>query len=367
MLQLETRPGDTRRVATRFTVEEKLRVALSGPLAAMAAPGGGEVQLVATAAWLPTVGVDATLWRPWEDPLAELDCLHLFGSAPEHLPLVRAAKTLNIPVVLSTIAWFDQASRWHTTTGVWNKFKACAGLWVRERMPSFPSWRKQLYQEVNLLLPNSKAEGEQLRRYFQVDPQKIHVVPNGADRRFADPEPGPLPGGVPQSGFVLYPGRIEPRKNQLGFLQAMHGSGVPVVVVGGAVPGHLEYAKACRAAADGDTVFLPRVAHDDPMLESLYAACGAVAMCSWFETPGLVALEAAMSGVPLVLPVTGSAREYFGSHAEYVHPRDRRGILAAVQTALARERSSELARRVRRQFSWGAVATRTREAYERLV
>jgi glycosyltransferase involved in cell wall biosynthesis len=88
-----------------------------------------------------------------------------------------------------------------------------------------------------------------------------------------------------------------------------------------------------------------------------------LALASWYETPGLVALEAGMSGVPLVLPARGAAPEYFGDYAFYVTPRDRRGIQRAVLMALSRGRSDALADHVRTNFSWEAAAHATVEGY----
>jgi len=107
--------------------------------------------------------------------------------------------------------------------------------------------------------------------------------------------------------------------------------------------------------------------HDDPLLASAYAACGCVVLPSWFETPGLVAIEAAMSGVPLVLPRGGSAREYFGEHAAYVAPNDLTGLRRAVCAARTRGRSHQLAELARRSYSWRSAALATREAYETLL
>src|SRR5262249_18494063 len=159
-----------------------------------------------------------------------------------------------------------------------------------------------LYRDVDLLLPNSQAEAEQLLRYFDVRPEQVHVVPNGADERFVSAAPQRFASLVGVRNFVLYAGRIEPRKNQLGFLSAMHGTDVPIVTLGDVVPGHEAYLARCRRMAGDNVKFIDRIGHDDPLLPSAYAACGCLALASWFETPGLVALEAGMSGVPLVLP-----------------------------------------------------------------
>ena len=341
-------------------------VLLAGKLTAMEAPGGGEIQMFALAQSLPHVGVDARLWRPWEERLEGVDGLHLFGSTPEHLPVAEAARRVGIPVVLSTITWFDLTSYWRQPRPLPGRLLASARFIARAACPRLPSWRRRLYRAVDLLLPNSKVEAEQLVRFFRVPRKRIQVVPNGADVRFADADPQPFAQSVGMRGFVLVAGRIEPRKNQLNLIRAMRGTGAPIVILGDTVPGCESYAQRCRRAADRHVRFVGRIEHDDPMLASAYAACGCLALPSWYETPGLVALEAAMSGTPLVLPEGGSAREYFGDEAAYVRPGNRRAIRRAVLEALTRPRSEKSAQRVRLSFSQAAVARATRGAYQRV-
>ncbi len=333
----------------------------------MANPGGGETQLRELARSLRDVGVEARLWRPWEDRLAEADCLHLFGSTPQHATIVAAARRHRLPVVLSPIAWFDLASRWHEHGPLPRRVAACGALVARRLCCSIPSWRRRLYQSVDLLLPNSVAEADQLRRYFGISSHRIRVVPNGADPRFADASPEPFARRVAHRDFALYAGRIEPRKNQLGFLRAMRGSGVPIVVLGDAVAGHEDYAAQCRREADEWVTFVGAVDHDDPLLASAYAACACLVLASWYETPGLVALEAAMTGAPLVLTSRGSAREYFGDRARYVSPARSQEIRRAVLASCQLGRSPELARLVLRHFTWQAAAEATRDAYAEVL
>jgi len=344
-----------------------LRVLVAGKLTALVSPGGGEVQMQRTLSELRRLGVEARWWRPWEQRLAEADVVHLFGSEREHLSIVAAARQLGIPVVLSTVAWFDLASLWHESWSMPRRLLVCGKHLLRSAAPRLPSWRRQLYQACDRLLPNSRAEAAQLVKMFGVDAEKIRVVPNGADERFATGDPEPFIRQVGCRRFVLYAGRIEPRKNQLTFLRAMHGANVPVVVLGDAVPGHEEYYNACRQAADANVQFVSRIEHGNTLLASAYAACGALALASWYETPGLVALEAGMSGVPLVLPKVGCAEEYFGRHAEYVSAGDLHEIRSKTLAALARDRSPELASLVREQYSWRAAAQATRVAYAEVV
>lgn len=352
--------------AADHRVRQPPRVLLAGKLTALAAPGGGETQLLAMARELPEAGIDARLWRPWEHRLSEAQGLHLFGSEPEHLPVVQAARRLGLPVALSPIAWFALADCLREPRPWSWRLAAASKFLVRASLPGLPSWRRRLYHAVDLLLPNSQQEAQQLERYFQVPPERIRVVPNGAETRFAYGNPEPFARLVGGQGFVLYAGRIEPRKNQLGFLRAMRGTSVPIVILGDAVPGHEAYLEACRRVADDRVRFVARIAHDDPLLASAYAACGCLALCSWYETPGLVALEAGMSGVPLVLPRGGCAAEYFGDLARYVEPGDRRGIRTAVLAALEQGRSPELAQLVQTRYTWRNAAQATREAYAQI-
>jgi len=361
-----TRCTDRRRDRGSFCLGPRRLLLLSGPAAA-GSPGGGEIQLQETARALPAAGVEVRLLQEGEALPRRADCLHLFGSHAGHLPVVAAARRSGIPVALSPIAWFDLGSYWLEPGGLGRRIARCGRFLARAACPRLPSWRRRLYRAVDLLLPNSAAEADQLVRYFGLPRWKIHVTPNGAGERFADADAEPFAELVGIRGFVLYAGRIEPRKNQLNFLRAMHGSGVPIVVLGDVVPGHEQYLDQCRRAADDHVRFVPRLDHDDPRLGSAYAACGCLALASWYETPGLVALEAGMSGTPLVLPHRGAAREYFGHLAQYVRPDDLSGIRRAVGLALSGGRSPALAEHVQRNFSWKAAARATCKAYEKIA
>jgi len=344
----------------------KLTVLMAGPAHAAAAPGGGDVQRLRTAAALGAFGVEAVLGRPTPERLAHVDCLHLFGSVPEHLASVAVARRMGVPVVLSTIAWFELANCWREPRPmVW---RACAALKFlgRAACPRLPSWRRRLYRAVDLLLPNSRAEAAQLVRYFGASEERVHVVPNGAESRFARGEPDLFARGVGGRRFVLCAGRVEPRKNQLGLLRSMRESGLPVVVLGDAVPGHARYLARCRETASPRVRFLPRLEHDDPLLAAAYAACGCLVLPGWFETPGLAALEAALSGAPLVLTTGGATREYFREHAVYVDPDDHAGMRRAIERAVRQPRNLALASHVRKNFTWQAAARATRRAYERV-
>lgn len=343
-----------------------LRVRTVGRFDAASAPGGGEVQLTATTAALRDLGYDARTWRPWDDDLGDGDLVHFFGSRPEFEPLATAARRRGARVAVSTIAWFDARNAWRDGSSLVRRCGAACRYALRAAVPRIPSWRRRLYHAADLLLPNSQAEAEQLMRLFEAPAAKIRVVPNGADPRFADADPSLFRRRFRGGDFVLCVGRIEPRKNQLGLIRALADSPLRLVIVGDAVPEHEAYADRCRRAAGANVSFLPRLAHDDPLLASAYAACACAALVGWFETPGLAALEAAMTGAPLVVPRGGCAHEYFGPAAEYADGDDPQEIRAAVRRAVARGRDVVTAQMICDQFTWRRTAEITAEAYATL-
>ncbi len=349
------------------TLRARLRIRTAARLDAWSAGGGGEVQMAATTRELHRLGIDARPWRPWDaDELQAGDVVHFFGSRPEFVEPAEALKTRDVRVVVSTIAWFDWRNTLREPTSLVRRSCDLARYAMRAALPRLPSWRRRLYQAADLLLPNSLAEAEQLIRLFQMPRAKVRIVPNGVDPRFAAADARQFQACYGHDPFVLCPGRIEPRKNQLALIRALHGKGIRLVLLGDVVTGHERYAAACRAAADDLVLFIGGVRHDDPLLASAYAACRCVALTSWYETPSLAALEAALCGTPLVLPSGGSAREYFGPLARYVAPHDLAEIHAAVSAAAAESRSSRLANLVSGQFTWQHVAEATWAAYDAL-
>jgi glycosyltransferase involved in cell wall biosynthesis len=341
-----------------------LRVLFHTAPGAMQNPGGGEVQLLKTAESLRELGVDVRLLDPWNDRLDEADWLHLFGTVPSCLEMARVAKRLGVRVALSPISWYDPYSSWRLSRGIARKLRGVAGWSLRRVWPRCPSWRRELIGLADLLLPNSEAEAGQLQRLFGANPARIAVVPNGVDARFADGDPELFRSHFGVCDFVLVPGRIEPRKNQLAVILALWGSGIPLVIAGDRHLEHAEYDQRCRREGDAGVTFVGRLPHSSPLLAAAYAAARVVVLPSWFETPGLAALEGALAGAQVVVTRRGSAYEYFGDLARYVEPHDIMGIRTAVREAMFSRAGTALRQHVRSHFLWANVAEQTLAAYQ---
>ena len=88
---------------------------------------------------------------------------------------------------------------------------------------------------------------------------------------------------------------------------------------------------------------------------------------SWCETCGLVTLEAALAGTPVVVSIAGHEAAYVGSDAWYCDPADPCSVLNAVVAAIDAGRNDPRVRRLQRrilaEFNWNAMAEASERAY----
>ena len=331
------------------------------------APGGGENQLVQTGRHLEDLGLRVRPFVPWTDRLERARLVHLFGMSREGVEVARSARAKGVAVVLSTICWYDPRSLLALAETPRASAKALAGWALRRACPQFPGWRRTLLNLADAVLPNSAAEAGQLVKLFGVDPSKVRVVPNGVEPRFADADGYTFRKTYNEENFVLYVGRVEPRKNVLGLIGAVRRAGLRLLVIGDAPPGHERYRDACRAAGTGAVRWLGSFRHDDPRLASAYAAARVLALPSWFETPGLAALEGALAGSAVVVTPYGCAREYFGDRVGYARPDRPREVVAALRGAWDGGPDPGLASHVAGRFLWSRVARDTAEVYDQVA
>lgn len=343
-------------------------------------PGGDTVQLEQTAAALGRLGVAVDMRSECPATIPEHDLVHLFhlDRLWENLDHLRRVQSAGRPVVLSPIWWpadeFDRGGRAGVQGWLARRLgsEAYQGLRLMQRYllhcrecrcvprparlwTNFVAAARELLRGVAAILPNSRAEAEQIEQRFGIR-RPACVVPNGADTaRFR------LPVAPAARDGALSVGRIEPRKNQLGLIRALRGSGIPLTIVGGAGRFNRRYERRCRAAADEHVRFLP--ARPAEELPALYHAAAVHACVSWYETPGLASIEAALCGCALVVTPGGCTREYFGADAAYCRPDDAGSIRGAVEEALVRGPSARLAQRLVAECTWDAAAARTRAAY----
>lgn len=329
--------------------------------------GGGEILLLKTKEYLEKEGVFCKLFDMWNDKLSDFDILHVIGTVKDALGLMQTAKNKGLKIVIDPVFFSTFERAMHEHGGIVRKTIACARHLTKVVVPYFPSSRRKMMLLADTVIPNSYVELKQLERLFAIPEKKMHVIPNCVDPDFEFGDENLFTSKFKTRDFILSVGRIEPRKNQLNLIRALKGSKSPLVIIGDPVSDYMDYFEECKRAGDGKVLFIGRIDHADPMLKSAYKACKCFVSQGWFETPGLVALEAALSGANIATTNKGCTIEYFRDFAEYFSPSDIAGIRGAVDNSLRREKNNDFAKHIKKNFLWSIAAKKNIDIYNRVL
>ena len=330
--------------------------------------GGGEIQLLKTREYLEKEAINIDLFEMWKSKIEDYDLLHVFGSVKDCLGLVRVAKKRNVKVAISPVFWSDFRRALFTEGGLRTRSDLFIRHLLKVLFPVFPSARRSLFLESDLILPNSEMEKEQLVRLFSLSKEKIKVVYNGVDEDLVHADPSFFKAKYGVQPFILSSGRIEPRKNQLNLIRAIKN--IPnqkLILIGSPVSGYEEYYKKCRYEGESFTTFIPTLEHSDPLFRSAYAACELYVLPGWFETPGLVALEAALAGSKVVATKGGSTIEYFKDLVQYIDPANIVDIQLKIAESLKKPKNDVLKEHILKNFTWTETARATAACYRALI
>lgn len=233
------------------------------------------------------------------------------------------------------------------------------------------------------ILANSPAEADQLVELYGARPERVEVVPPGVDHAFFSP--GDRRGaraalGLGDHPVLLFVGRIQPLKGldvAVGALAELADPTAVLVVVGGpsGPEGHAELARVeaiARARGVADRIrYVPPQPHH--ALSTYYRAADVTIVPSRSESFGLVALESAACGTPVVAAAVGGLRTlvHHGRTGFLVDGRDPAVFAGYVHTVLddpARARSlATEAAAAARHYTWSTTAARLRRLYTDLA
>ncbi|MFT7601668.1 MAG: D-inositol-3-phosphate glycosyltransferase [Acidimicrobiales bacterium] len=311
----------------------------------------------AVPAFAEWVAADLRPWRP--------DVIHanywLSGVAGQILK-----RTLDLPLVTT----------FHTLARV----KAVLGDFEPERRALAES---EVMACADNVLANCTAEAEQLVELYDANADRIEIVPPGVDHAFFSP--GSQAGArwalkTDNRPLLLFVGRIQPLKGvdvAVKALSKVERDDARLWIVGGAsgAGGGDEVERVRQLIADLDltdrVVFQPPQPHH--LLSTYYRAADVCLVPSRSESFGLVALEAAACGVPVVASAVGGLLTLVEhGHSGYlVESRDPDEYAAWIDTilgdpVLARRLSISAAARAR-SYTWSTSAARLRRLYEDLA
>ncbi|PFG39944.1 glycosyltransferase involved in cell wall biosynthesis [Georgenia soli] len=296
------------------------------------------------------------------------------------LAVLEATRTVRVPVVHT----------YHALGSVKRRYQGAADTSPPTRIRD----ERTIGRSVDLVVATCSDEFGELRR-LGVPVSRLRVVPCGVDVEHFTPGPphdaaagaagAADPGGTAGPAGprrlphrLLTIGRLVPRKGVATIVEALPAVPTAELVVAGGPPRHEidtdpEVRRLTALAEDlgvADRVtFLGSVPHDD--MPALIREADVVVATPWYEPFGIVPLEAAACGRPVVGAAVGGLLDSVadGVTGVLVPPQNPTALADALVPLLQdRERRSRFGTAARRRavdlFSWTTVAAGTLAAYE---
>ena len=241
------------------------------------------------------------------------------------------------------------------------------------------------------VLASCSVEADQIVQLYDADPVRISVVAPGVDHAFFGPGHRPQARralGLPPDGTVLLTvGRIQPLKGMDVAVRTLAalcegGDGAPgapfrLVIVGGPSGPHgdEEHARLLRLVRELGVDHLVSLVPPQPheLLSTYYRAADVCLVPSRSESFGLVALEAAACGTPVVASAVGGLTTLVddGRTGFLVDGSDpgafAGGVRRLVTDPLLAERQSTAAVLRARRYTWREAASTLRAIHDELL
>ncbi len=327
--------------------------------------GGVQTQVLQTKEALENLGVHVTLFDTWRNFQAnEFDLVHVFSANMATYHFARAVKTKGLPLVISPIFYTRRTDKIVKNVIKIDRFisRRIRGIWTDYGLIA------EMCNWAEAVTPNTTEEGKLFVDAFGIPAKKVIVVPNGVEERFAHATPALFEREYGIKNFILSVGHIGPeRKNILRLIEALESINHQAVIIG-RIEDTLS-GRACleRASRNSRLLIIDAIPHDSMLLASAYAACDVFVLPSQFETPGIAALEAALTGAKIVITPVGGTKDYFKNDAIYVEPTSTENIAEGIQTALKNKKDNLLQARIQKEFLWERVGKKTKQVYENIL
>ncbi|MCE7507671.1 glycosyltransferase family 4 protein [Alloalcanivorax xenomutans] len=342
-----------------------IRVAVAAPDLTFTRKGGLRTQVERTCEELSKIGVDVHFFTGINfESLKSVDLCHIFSmNSPTYFKAL-CLKKLNVPIVYSSVMWRESSPR-----------IIRAALEVERLLPY------KIFNDVvscrdlslisDVVLPNTQQEADWLVSAIGVDRSKIAVVPNGADDHFLESTFSNNDFPEYDRDFVFSSCVIYKRKNLIRLAKACKSLGYPLVLAG-PIEDELVKSKILSLCDDHFKVtFLGSLDNKSHFMGYLYWRARVFALPSFYETPGISALESGLRGGNVVVTKVGGAQEYFGDLARYVDPYSQDEITREIRSAwnnpLDDNEKERVSSHIRRNFSWAKVAEETKSIYMEVI
>jgi D-inositol-3-phosphate glycosyltransferase len=242
---------------------------------------------------------------------------------------------------------------------------------------------RQLVESCHRIIAATQREKSELMQYYEGEPQKISVVPCGVNMDLFQPLQSPdiskkLGFGDHQK-TILFVGRFDALKGIDRLLKAMthlrNHRGLKLVIIGGDGQNAPEFKKferlALKLGITDNISFIGRVEQDE--LPQYYSAADLLAVPSYHESFGLVALEALACGTPVVATEVGAMDRIIhkGKTGCVVADPEPEALAKAIGDFISKSptevESAGTIRESVRKYSWSNVADAMIDQYRSLL
>lgn len=320
--------------------------------------GGVNIRIHQIAEKLKESGIEVEFFNPFITDLRTGDILHVFRLDYENFHLIQEAKKLGLKVVVSTIM------------NLTNGFKIDFYRYF-SKLP-IPTTYKIMEQTIELadsVITETFEEKRFLINHYKKNNSDVVVIPNGIE------EGGELDGGMEKIfqdkfSYILQVGRFDKNKNQKKLIRAMKGTGINVVFVGEAGIGSEDYYKSCMELASGDKYFhfMGWLEHSSEELNILYTDAQLLVLPSYYETFGLVVLEAGRRGTEAVMS-RGLPIMEFDVFKDCISfdPRNTKEMRDKIITAFHRRPNVKYKELILNTFAWKKILNEHINLYKTLL
>ncbi|GGU71405.1 glycosyltransferase family 4 protein [Lentzea flava] len=297
-------------------------------------------------------------WRP--------DVVHAHDWLVTH-PAVALAEAFGVPLV-ATIHATEAGRHSGWLSHPLNQQVHSVEWWLANRADSLITCSSAMRREVAHLFDVDTADVSVLHNGIEPGGWKVRAKDVGEARRTYSPHGDPL---------LLFFGRIEWEKGIQDLIAALprirrHHRGTRVVVAGGGSQTEWLQEQARKHRVLRAVEFVGHLS--DRSLAALLTAANAVVLPSRYEPFGIVALEAAAAGTPLVASTAGGLGEVVldGVTGLSFAPGDVDGLARAVRAVLsdptaAAARARAAKERLATDFNWATIAADTAAVYASAV
>lgn len=343
-----------------------MKVGYIAPASISAVNGGLRTQANMTIEHLERLGVEPIKISPWDHSIgwSQLDLIHVFGATVENSGIFPQISSLGIPLILSPVFYSNRKSSHIKLSIRIEKLLSAFGNGIRSDF----GIKKELCDLADLILPNTEQESHLIQHGFGISASKMSIIPNGVEKRFSQADKSLFLEKFGLDDFVLFVGQSgAERKNVARLLKIAPKINSHIVIIGSF--NDSLYSKKCldMASRANNILLIESLDHDSDLLSSAYAAAKVFVLPSYYETPGISALEAGLAGTNIVITEIGGTIEYFGPHGFYMDPSSERSLLDSINLALSQETDPDLKDHILSNYTWEKVAEKTLDQYREIL